>query len=144
LTLPNYGTAEHARQPKWRRLLAPRGFLHGKHYICGSPPRAFPGTCSKIKTPLPKIQMDSIDHGRTFDWDRTSQDYARYRPGYPPSFYERIASLGVGLPGQRVLDLGTGTGNVARELARRGCKVTGVDISERQIAEARRLSTEEG
>ena len=105
---------------------------------------SFLWTCSKINTRWPKTQMDSIDHGRTFDWGRTSQDYARYRPGYPSSFYERITSLGVGLPGQRVLDLGSGTGNVARELARRGCKVTGIDISERQIAEARRLSTEEG
>lgn len=88
--------------------------------------------------------MDSIDHGRALDWGRTSQDYARYRPGYPPSFYERITSLGVGLPNQRVIDLGCGTGNVARELARRGCEVTGVDSSERQIAEARRLAREEG
>jgi SAM-dependent methyltransferase len=88
--------------------------------------------------------MDSIDHGRAFDWGLTAQDYARYRPGYPASFYERITSLGVGLPGQRVLDLGCGTGNVARELAHRGCRVTGVDISERQVDEARRLSIEEG
>jgi ubiquinone/menaquinone biosynthesis C-methylase UbiE len=42
--------------------------------------------------------------------------------------------------GQRVLDLGCGTGNVARELARRGCKVIGFDISERQVTEAQRLS----
>jgi SAM-dependent methyltransferase len=87
--------------------------------------------------------MDSIDHGRSFDWGRTSEDYARYRPGYPTSFYERIVALGIGVSGQRVLDLGCGTGNVARELARRGCKVTGVDISERQVAEARRLSAED-
>jgi SAM-dependent methyltransferase len=88
--------------------------------------------------------MDAIDHGRAFDWGRTSQDYARYRPGYPASFYERITSLGIGLPGQCVLDLGCGTGNLARELARRGCKVTGVDISEGQVAAARRLCAEEG
>jgi SAM-dependent methyltransferase len=42
-----------------------------------------------------------------------------------------------------VLDLGTGTGNLARALARRGCTITGIDISERQISEARRLATEE-
>lgn len=87
--------------------------------------------------------MDSIDHGRALDWGRTSQDYARYRPGYPASFYERIVPLGIGLPGQRVLDLGCGTGNIARELARRGCEVTGVDISEGQIAVARRLCADE-
>ena len=88
--------------------------------------------------------MELIDHGRAFDWGRTSPDYARYRPGYPSSFYERIVPLGVGLSGQRVLDLGCGTGNVARELAHRGCRVTGVDISEAQVAVAQRLSAEEG
>ena len=84
--------------------------------------------------------MNSIDHGRTLDWDHASTDYARYRAGYPPSFFNRLSALGIGLPGQRILDLGTGTGNLAREFARRGCTVTGIDISERQIAEARRLA----
>ncbi|MGH9689018.1 MAG: class I SAM-dependent methyltransferase [Candidatus Acidiferrales bacterium] len=87
---------------------------------------------------------DTVDHGRAFDWGRTSLDYSRHRPGYPPSFYERITALGIGRPGQRVLDLGTGTGNLARALARRGCKVTGIDISEPQVSEARRLAAEEG
>lgn len=87
---------------------------------------------------------DKIDRGREFDWGRTSSDYSRHRPGYPQSFYERVTALGVGKPGQRVLDLGTGTGNLARALARRGCAVTGIDISERQVSEARRLSAEEG
>jgi SAM-dependent methyltransferase len=88
--------------------------------------------------------MDSFDHGRAFDWGRASRDYGRFRPGYPPSFFQRISSLGIGRAGQSVLDLGTGTGNMARELARLGCRVTGVDISERQIAEANRLAKEQG
>lgn len=87
--------------------------------------------------------MDSIDHGRAHDWGHASADYARYRAGYPPSFFNRITSLGIGLPGERILDFGTGTGNLAREFARRGCQVTGVDISEGQITEARRLAAEQ-
>lgn len=39
--------------------------------------------------------------------------------------------------GQRVCDLACGQGIVARELARRGARVTGVDISERLLALAR-------
>lgn len=88
--------------------------------------------------------MNSIDHGRALDWGHASSDYARYRPGYPPSFFSRISALGVGLPSQRILDLGTGTGNLAREFARHGCQVVGVDISEQQILEARRLAEEQG
>ena len=87
--------------------------------------------------------MNPIDHGRTLNWGHASADYARYRTGYPPSFFNHLSALGIGLSGQRVLDLGTGTGNLAREFARRGCTTIGIDISERQIAEARRLAADE-
>jgi ubiquinone/menaquinone biosynthesis C-methylase UbiE len=40
-------------------------------------------------------------------------------------------------PGDRVLDLGCGTGALARRLARRGCRVTGVDASAAMLARAR-------
>lgn len=86
------------------------------------------------------IAEGAIDHGRTVDWGRTSADYATYRPGPPASFFERLAALGVGLPGQRILDLGTGTGVLAREFARRGAQVAGIDIAEAQLAMARALA----
>jgi len=60
------------------------------------------------------------DPGRAIDWGRTSTDYATHRPGPPASLFERLASFGVGLAGQRILDLGTGTGVMARGFARRG------------------------
>ncbi len=41
------------------------------------------------------------------------------------------------LPGQRVLDVATGTGLVAFALARRGCEVVGLDQSERMLSGAR-------
>jgi demethylmenaquinone methyltransferase / 2-methoxy-6-polyprenyl-1,4-benzoquinol methylase len=40
-------------------------------------------------------------------------------------------------PGQRVLDVASGTGMVAFELARRGCEVVGLDQSEEMLAGAR-------
>lgn len=83
------------------------------------------------------------DDGRTIDWGKTSQDYASYRPGPPPSFYEKLGAFGIGRPGQRILDLGTGTGVVARQMARQGCRVAGLDISEGQIEVARALATKE-
>lgn len=45
-------------------------------------------------------------------------------------------------PGPRILDAGCGTGRVAVELGRRGFAVTGVDLDEPMLAEARRKAPE--
>jgi len=58
---------------------------------------------------------------------------------WPIGFVYRAAVERVGpRPGRRVLDLCTGTGEVALRLARRGAEVTGVDITEAMLAKARR------
>ncbi len=85
-----------------------------------------------------------IDRGQSFDWGKTSTDYGRYRQGPPDSFYERLKAEGVGLRGQRILDLGTGTGVLARRFARQGAVVSGIDLTAEQIAMARKLAEAEG
>lgn len=55
-----------------------------------------------------------------------------------------LKALGIGIEGQRILDLGTGTGVLARQFARQGSAVQGIDISAEQIAMAKRLACEEG
>lgn len=47
-------------------------------------------------------------------------------------------------PGQRVLDVATGTGLVAFALARRGCTVVGLDQSEQMLAAARAKAQRSG
>lgn len=66
------------------------------------------------------------------DFGKRSDDYAKYRPGFPDLFYDRIETF-IKLLGANVVDLGTGPGVVAIELAKRGTTVTGIDISENQI-----------
>ena len=90
------------------------------------------------------MKRKNIDNEREFDWGKTSQDYAAYRSGYPESFYEVLSALGVGRAGQKILDLGTGTGVLARAFARRGAVVTGVDIAANQIAAAESLAAQQG
>jgi SAM-dependent methyltransferase len=87
--------------------------------------------------------IPSLDPGRQIDWGKTSADYTLYRPGPPPSFYRRLQVLGVGLSGQRILDLGTGTGLLARTFAQQGASVCGTDISPEQIAAAQQHAQEE-
>ena len=78
------------------------------------------------------------------DFGKTASDYARYRAGYPAEFFDRLASAGVGIAGQRILDLGTGTGALARGMARRGAIVTGIDPSAALLDEARALDKAAG
>ncbi|HTJ41901.1 MAG TPA: methyltransferase domain-containing protein [Kofleriaceae bacterium] len=73
------------------------------------------------------------------DFGKAAADYARHRQGFPPRFYDALAARRIGLPGQRIVDLGTGTGTVARALADRGAIVTGVDVSESLLAQAKAL-----
>jgi len=71
-----------------------------------------------------------------------ADDYALHRADFPVAGIERLVALGVGISGQRLLDLGCGTGTIARQFAARGCTVTGVDIDVRMLAAARDLAAE--
>lgn len=82
----------------------------------------------------------NIDNGRAFDWGLASEDYAKYRDIYPEAFYKRIVDLGYCREGQHVLDLGTGTGVLPRNMHKYGAKFIGTDISENQIKYAKKLS----
>ena len=86
------------------------------------------------------ISDSKIDGGRPFDWGRTSEEYARYRDIYPQVFYDKITSRDLCISGQNVLDIGTGTGVIPRNMYRYGANWTGTDISSEQIAQAERLA----
>ena len=75
----------------------------------------------------------------TVDFGKTAQDYGRYRAGFPQELFVRLKRFGVGEPGQKVLDVGTGTGALARGFARQGCLVTGLDKSPQLINQAKEL-----
>ena len=78
------------------------------------------------------------------DFGKTAGDYARHRAGFPDAFFQRLLDEKLACPGELALDLGTGTGAVARGLALRGCAVTGLDPSEALLAQAAELDREAG
>ncbi|MER5968935.1 class I SAM-dependent methyltransferase [Streptomyces sp. NPDC002055] len=78
------------------------------------------------------------------DFGLTAQDYGRHRAGFPPALMERLSSSGIGVPGQDVLDIGTGTGSLARLFARSGATVTGIDPAAPLLEQARELDRAAG
>ena len=80
---------------------------------------------------------ERIDAGKAFDWGRTSKEYAKYRDIYPEEFYKKIVERGLCVKGQKVLDLGTGTGVLPRNMYKYGAEWVGTDISPEQIEQAK-------
>ncbi len=74
----------------------------------------------------------------------TADDYARYRAGFPEAFFERVFKDGYVQTGASLVDLGAGTGTLARGFARRGCSVIGIDLSAPMLEQAAELDKESG
>jgi 2-polyprenyl-3-methyl-5-hydroxy-6-metoxy-1,4-benzoquinol methylase len=88
-----------------------------------------------------RCQERGVNRG-TLNWDQTSEDYSKYRPGYPDNYFLLLQKLGIGLKSQDILDIGTGTGALALPFAEQGAHVTGVDISKGQIEAAKTLASQ--
>jgi SAM-dependent methyltransferase len=65
--------------------------------------------------------------------------YDRARPSYPTALVERIIAAS---PGRDVLDVGCGTGIVARQFQAAGCSVLGVEPDVRMAGQARQRGLE--
>lgn len=74
----------------------------------------------------------------------TADDYSKYRVQYPDKLLSKLQGMGVVVRGKSLLDLGTGTGFLGRKFAEKGLEVTGIDISEELLNEAKRLDREIG
>src|SRR5262245_5687289 len=85
-----------------------------------------------------------IKEQMTTNFGAAAEDYARFRAGFPDSFFDRLAALGIGAPGETIVDVGTGAGTLARGFALRGCKVIGIDPDGRLLDQARSLDSAAG
>jgi SAM-dependent methyltransferase len=64
------------------------------------------------------------------DFGPSAKDYARHRQTFPDSFFDRVPLRG------DILDVGAGTGPLARGYSQRGARVVALDISRSMLAEA--------
>jgi SAM-dependent methyltransferase len=64
--------------------------------------------------------------------------YDRARPGYPAALFADMVTLAALRPGARVLEIGPGTGQATLPMARRGFRITAVELGEAMAAVARR------
>ncbi|MEU9357950.1 class I SAM-dependent methyltransferase [Streptomyces sp. NPDC048301] len=78
------------------------------------------------------------------DFGLTAEDYTRHRAGFPPEIVERLGRLGAKAADREVLDLGTGTGSLARLFARAGARVRGIDPAAALLEQAKGLDREAG
>jgi SAM-dependent methyltransferase len=84
------------------------------------------------RMPLP-YKRDHTDRTRAESFGVDAEAYDRVRPSYPAALIDDLLAAGRGA----VLDVGCGTGKVARLIAARGRPVLGVEIDERMAAVAR-------
>jgi len=89
------------------------------------------------------VKLNNFDNGNEFDFGKTALDYSKYRDIYPASMYQKLYELGIGHKGQKILDLGTGTGVLPRAMYKYGAQFTGIDIAEEQIEYAKKLCEKE-
>ncbi len=75
------------------------------------------------------------------DFGKTATDYLTYRAGFPKSVFEKLISMGIGTGNQVMVDIGTGTGTLARGFAAAGNRVTGIDPSESMLNAAREIDS---
>jgi ubiquinone/menaquinone biosynthesis C-methylase UbiE len=80
-------------------------------------------------------QTEVRSRGRVFD--DIAEQYDRHRPAYPDVLVDQACETAGISPGDAVLEIGCGTGQLTRSLLARGLRVTAVEPGQKLLARAR-------
>ncbi len=90
---------------------------------------------------MPDLPNDPFPASDFDDWAETYDQSLRQPAAFPFDGYDRVLETLLRRanpqPGQSILDLGTGTGNLALLFAQKGCRLTCTDFSAAMLAKAR-------
>lgn len=84
------------------------------------------------------MEDDTGRRGLRAGFDRAAEDYQRTRPVCPPRLFDDLMDRAGLRAGDRVVEIGCGTGQATVPLARRGLAVTAVELGAELAAVARR------
>jgi SAM-dependent methyltransferase len=87
------------------------------------------------------MEDDPRRHSLRAVFDRAAEDYQRTRPVCPPRLFDDLIDLAGLEAGDRVIEIGCGTGQATVPLAERGLAVTAVELGAELAAIARRRLT---
>jgi SAM-dependent methyltransferase len=83
------------------------------------------------------MEDDPRRHDLRTGFDRAAEDYQRTRPVCPPQLFDDLINLAGLQAGDRVIEIGCGTGQATVPLAERGLAVTAVELGAELAAIAR-------
>jgi SAM-dependent methyltransferase len=84
------------------------------------------------------VQANGKRHNLRAGFDKAAEAYQRTRPVCPPRLFDDLVRLAGLVPGDRVAEIGCGTGQATVPLAERGLAVTAVELGAGLAAIARR------
>jgi SAM-dependent methyltransferase len=90
---------------------------------------------------MPSGSEDRMRHRLRAGFDQAAEDYQRTRPVCPPQLFDDLIRLTGLEAGDRVVEIGCGTGQATVPLAERGLAITAVELGPELAAIARRRLT---
>jgi ubiquinone/menaquinone biosynthesis C-methylase UbiE len=95
--------------------------------------------------PVSDFEHDvSTNHSRRLSFGSVAEQYDRHRPSYPAELVDAVLEYGDARPGDRILDVGAGTGRATLLFAERGYELTAIEPDSEMAAVASKRTATAG